>query len=283
MKKIKIFGLVILFNPQKCIMRNIHSYLNELSHLYIIDNSPQINDFFFSRQNDKITYIPNCKNYGIAKALNIGVHKCIEDGAEWALLMDQDSYFKDGSLDILIDEITLNEKNKIGSISPFHHSKKNDFRYNDLLTKETSLTMTSGTLLNLKAFSEIGDFDEKLFIDHVDHEYCLRLKRNGYKVLECGKSILIHELGEIRSYNIFNRKFYFIYHSPLRLYYYTRNGLYVSFKYIKDYPFFIIKFSKDMFKEIIKTFLFRHEFLERIKMMFFGVKDFIFSNYGKKL
>lgn len=282
MKKKDIVGVFVIYNPEVSIVKNVKLCLAFLSHVYVVDNSEKVSDIFLNFCSGKVTYIPNRENFGVAKALNIGVHRSIADGVEWALLMDQDSYFKDGSLDILTDEIILNEENDIGIISPFHCTQKINFQYSDEITKEVFITMTSGTLLNLKAFSEVGDFDEKLFIDHVDHEYCLRLKRNKYKVLECGKSVLIHELGEIRSKNIFNKKFYFIYHSPLRFYYYTRNGLYVSFKYIKDFPFFVLKFLKDMSKEIIKSFLLRHEFIERIKMMLCGLKDFVFLNYGKK-
>ena len=39
--------------------------------------------------------------------------------------------------------------------------------------------MTSGNLLNLKIAEKIGDFEEKLFIDEVDHDYCYRIRRKA--------------------------------------------------------------------------------------------------------
>ena len=58
----------------------------------------------------------------------------------------------------------------------------------------TSL-ITSGSLINTSIFSEIGGYNEKLFIDEVDHEYCYRIKMLGYSVLQLENILLNHTLG----------------------------------------------------------------------------------------
>jgi rhamnosyltransferase len=38
--------------------------------------------------------------------------------------------------------------------------------------------ISSGCVISRAAFAKIGPFDEKLFIDHVDIEYCFRARAN---------------------------------------------------------------------------------------------------------
>ncbi len=40
---------------------------------------------------------------------------------------------------------------------------------------------------------------EDLFIDSVDTEYCLRLKKNGYRVVRLNEAILYHPLGDSKN------------------------------------------------------------------------------------
>jgi rhamnosyltransferase len=42
---------------------------------------------------DNVLYYPNYQNFGIAKALNIGCQKALDEGYEWVLTMDQDSFW----------------------------------------------------------------------------------------------------------------------------------------------------------------------------------------------
>ena len=52
--------------------------------------------------------------------------------------------------------------------------------------------MTSGSFLNLKVYKEAGPFVDKLFIDYVDFEYCLRLKKKGFKIYKLNNTYMQH-------------------------------------------------------------------------------------------
>ncbi|MEJ0107143.1 MAG: hypothetical protein WDO19_33470 [Bacteroidota bacterium] len=60
---------------------------------------------------------------------------------------------------------------------------------------ETIAVITSGSLIQLDAWKETGGYNETLFIDEVDHEYCYRVKEKGYKVIQVNHVILNHQLG----------------------------------------------------------------------------------------
>ncbi len=66
--------------------------------------------------------------------------------------------------------------------------------------------MASGNVLNLQAYKYIDKFEEKYFIDYVDHEYCLRLQTNGYSIKVHKNSILVHALGNISSKSLLGKK-----------------------------------------------------------------------------
>jgi rhamnosyltransferase len=57
--------------------------------------------------------------------------------------------------------------------------------------------MTSGNLIHLTAHKIIGGFNEKLFIDYIDHEYCPRLHINGFSVIRANKAMLFHKVGDL--------------------------------------------------------------------------------------
>src|SRR5690606_2060660 len=81
--------------------------------------------------------------------------------------------------------------------------------------------ITSGSILNLKASSKIGAFDEDLFIDLVDLEYCYRASLKGYSTIAFANIPMEHSLGKTESVRSIKtaRKSNRILHSPIRLYY----------------------------------------------------------------
>ena len=84
----KLAGIVVWYNPTEKEKKSIFSYLSCLEKLYIFDNSNNRNDI---TKNLKIEYIYKGENAGIAKALNVGARKAIEEGYKWLLTLDQDS------------------------------------------------------------------------------------------------------------------------------------------------------------------------------------------------
>ena len=86
-------------------------------------------------------------------------------------------------------------------------------------------TITSGSLVRLAALQKTGLFDERLFIDSVDHDFCLRSRARGLLVVEASDQVMDHSLGNITRHRFFWRTVNCTNHSPLRRYYITRNQL----------------------------------------------------------
>lgn len=274
-----IAGVVVLYNPDDQFFENIKTYLHQVDKLYVVDNSdkPLINVSQYIGQISKIHYIKNEGNKGIAYALNVASQAAIVDGYSHLLTMDDDSQ---APIDMVEDMISFHNKypysNKLGIIS-VSHSKP--FRHGEY--KKVLFTMTSGNIVNLHAYQKVGAYNEKLFIDHVDHEFGIRLNLLDYEVIEIAGVKLIHRLGTSKSIYLLGYKYNFVSHSPLRLYYFTRNGFYIINSYVFSAPFFCMKILKLVIIELLKSFLLDDDKKIRFIYLIKAIKDAQSKNLGK--
>ena len=277
-----ITGVVILYEPVEGTLKNIASYIDKINLLYIIDNSNETYPFvtkFIENRPEKTTYIFNNGNLGVAAALNIAINKALEDGYSYLLTMDQDSYFEEGSLEILIN--SLADLNSAGIVSPFH---KNRFFTNPPKIKgpeEVSDVMTSGNIVNLSAIKKIGNFKEDYFIDYVDIEFCLRLRKNNFKIIRINNSFLVHNEANVTHKKIFGFTVYPQNHSAARWYYKIRNYLYLEKEYYSYFNEYFGKEKRNVRNSIIKVLLFEKEKTKKINMMLKGYRHFHKKITGK--
>ena len=274
----EILAVVILYHPDNDLRSRVETYINHVSKVVLIDNSePPVQ---LSSWSDKVRMIRNHKNLGIGEPLNVAAKIAIEENYEWLLTMDQDSTFSDGSFEEL-KSVAMNSASDVALVSPFHFTPKASPPKFDQATKKIKLTMTSGNLLRLSAWKTAGPFEEKLFIDSVDHEYYLRLRKNGFTILRANNSTLLHPLGEIQYSKFLFIKLKTTNHSALRRYYITRNRLYVSFKYFFSDFWFFFRESRELLKSFFVVLLLDQEKGKKLKMMSRGVFDFMRGRYGK--
>lgn len=286
-----LFACVVLYNPLDNIFDNIISYGKLVDKLIVIDNSITKNtDLIQKLQNefkDNIIYINNGDNLGIATALNIACDRAIELGCDWILTMDQDSsfinfeHYKECLITIQnIPKICLLSANTTRNI--LEKLPKNP----TLEYEEKFLVITSASIINLKYFNEIGRFDDKLFIDMVDYDFCVKIKKANLKVLYFKDVLVEHSLGEwyLRKNLLTGEKKYKVEHNVQRTYYITRNSLYLSKKYRKIFPkeFGLFKTINILFiHEVIKILLYEEDKLQKIKAKLLGLYHFLISKYGK--
>ena len=141
--------------------------------------------------------------------------------------------------------------------------------------------ITSGNLLRAEVFDKVGFFDDSLFIDLVDTDFCMRLNEKNIKMIKVRDAILYHSLGESQSVKSIFGKFNTSNHSALRRYYMTRNRFYTWEKY-KDLNSFTLNRDKSLFKkEFVKIILGEKDKVNKIKMVFKGYKDYKKGIRGK--
>lgn len=279
----KLAGTVVLYNPDISVLENISTYIGETDLLIIVDNSEIQNKKLLTKikkYGKKIHYISFGENLGIAKALNTAVNLAIDKGYSHLLTMDQDSSFDKKNISVLKKTALKNNSKNFSVIAPVFTLNNESFDISmphaDILTEVKSV-ITSGCILNLEAFSSAGGFCEKLFIDQVDHEFCLRARKHGYKTYIIHDCFLNHKLGESVIVKFLFFKTRVTNHSYIRRYYMTRNGLYLAAHYWSEIPETIRKMTADNLKIII----FEKDRIKKLRSVVLGIFDFIRCRYGK--
>ena len=260
---IKLAGMVTLYNPTDEDIKNIDSYINDVDVLYVIDNTEGKDNKDRLPKNKKIKYFFKNENVGVATALNEAARMAIKDGYKYLLTNDQDTFFKKDVVKKMKEVIEKEDMKDVGIVVPWHNTKL-------LMKKVTNgydypeTTMTSGNILILDVWKEVGGFIDWFFIDGIDIEYSLKIREHGYKILRINSLEIDHNLGNIEYKKFLGTKHTISNHNYLRRYYIMRNNHYI-FDMHKDFaphicwnlisqkPFFIevILFEKDKIRKII--------------------------------
>lgn len=270
-----ISGVVILYNPEYEVIENIRCTADQADTLFVIDNSPSINVDLVERIKniEKVRYIGNGKNLGLAKALNMGAAKAIEQGSAYLLTMDQDSRPAPDMVARMLACLAVYEQAEVGIVSPCHVIR-NMPRPERTGCREVLVAMTSGNLLNLEVYKKVGPFEEELFVDYIDHEYCLRLHRQGFKVIEAPAARLEHGLGDIVTRDFRIKRFSVTNHSPFRRYFMTRNRFYVMRKYKTEFREYYRQQLRAFLDELAGILFFEKQKLQKFRMVLKGYLDY---------
>lgn len=288
----KVAAIIVSYNPDNNLLDSVKLLINQVERIIIVDNgseSEKKKNINLIRNIDekKIEVIFNEENLGIATALNIGVRLALKQGYKWVLTMDQDSKVSKNMVDKMLEvynSIDEKERRDILSIFPnFVDERIQSIEENsDMENYEyVDADITSGNLLRAEVFDKVGFFDDSLFIDLVDTDFCMRLNERNIKMIKVRDAILYHSLGESQSVKSIFGKFNTSNHSALRRYYMTRNRFYTWEKY-KNLNSFTLNRDKSLFKkEFVKIILGEKDKINKIKMVFKGYKDYKKGLRGK--
>jgi rhamnosyltransferase len=275
---VRIAAVVVLYHPTPAVVDNIRSWTGQVESIFAVDNSAGDVSAVVSplAELEKVTLVRNRKNEGIARALNIGAQRALDEGFDFLLTMDQDSCADEDMVPRMLECLDGRSTAQVGMVSPFHATKSGHAPGREAC-QDVMTPMTSGCLLNLAAYRSVGPFRDDFFIDFVDNEYCLRLRRAGFPVIRANRARLEHNVGDTRKYG----PFIATNHSPLRRYYKTRNRFRVFREYVGDFPGHCLFDLVRLMKEIASIILFEGEKLDKLRMMWRGWRDFRQGRFGK--
>lgn len=280
----KAAACVILYNPDESVIKNIQSYINHVEKIYLVDNSKVINIDLQETYGSllKTDIIHDGINRGIAKRLNQVCDLAIQDGFEYLLTMDQDSYFDENAIAKYFKCIETIYEKDVSMFGVNYQQKTNRLTCNH---EKVKFLITSGSIINLKLFKNIGDFDENLFIDFVDTEYCFRAIQKNYSIIKFTNIYLQHSLGQVSEKYSFKslKKTIRTFHSEIRLYYITRNYFYVRSLYQKEFPLEIALLRKDILNRIKNKILYTGNRLKTIKLLIKAIYDYKKNKMSKQL
>lgn len=292
-----IFAIVVTYHPDGDLYKRIESIRNQVDRVLIIDNNSSKDCLKMISRISKdldVDVIKNKSNLGVAEALNqgFGFVKILNKNYSWILTLDQDS----SCYPNLISDLSLAFqqcpfKNEIGIIGT-NYKEKTTGRILHKKTKENEdweeveNLPTSGSLTSYDTFCNVGEFRKDLFIDYVDTEYCMRVRKSGYRVVISSKIGMTHPLGYYRNSKLHNwlkGTPMVTNYAPIRHYYWTRNGT----KLIYENLWHDIKWSINeayylFFRRIITVILFEEKKIIKMQSIGLGFWHALSSNLGKK-
>ncbi len=280
-----VAAMVILYNCGTNCIKNIESYDNQVKQVFVYDNSTVKNEKLIQLLKEKknIVYINGDGNQGISIAINKVAEEAIRCNFQWLITFDQDSVAEKDMVAHMCNYVNRCEfADKLGIVCAAINDSVFRFEIAATEISYNKWVQQSGSMLNLKVFQKIGGFDEALFIDQVDFEYCVRLKQYDYKIVKVNKAILMHNTSDDNT--IFLRKrgrpLYINKYSPMRYYYNTRNILYCTKKYKKVNKQYWESQRRNL-GSLLMTLPYEKGKIKRVRAVILGYIDYIFDNMGK--
>ena len=232
-------------------------------------------------------------NLGFAEGNNVGMRRAMNEGADYVLLLNNDTVVDSEFLGELVkvaegDErigivgpkiCYYNDPNKIwgigGKINLFTGSIGNceagNFDNNFKGNKIVDYVSGCALLIKSEIIKKIGLLDQDYFLYFEETDWNIRVNKQGYiSVINCDAWILHKSGASVKKVKDSN------------YYYFSRNTLLFLSKYGKwyhliiFYPLFFTKFSSILIFNLIKGNKLRS------KNIIYGIKDFIYKNYGSQ-
>lgn len=287
----KICAVFVTYNPSEDIIENVKAMIPQVNKVIIIDNYSDSKSLEYIKSCEaldtkKVSATYNKFNLGIAQALNMGARYAIENSYEWLITFDQDTLAKPDLISQMFKSYDdCSYKDTIGLLAPVYYDQKTGYQSRNMRNPKadiftTEMVFTSGSLIKTKLFNEVGYFDDDLFIDYVDTDFCLRLQKKGYLSVIVANAVIAHNEGELRKIDFGPIYFFTHNYSPTRRYYKARNMMIVYRRHWKITPKWMWIDLQFVFKDWIKLLIFENRRWQKIKYSFLGLFDGLLSRMG---
>jgi rhamnosyltransferase len=283
----RVCAVIITYNPHPAFLGNIAAAGAQVGHVVVVDNgsSGETEEHLHALEaRQDCTVIRNRQNLGIAAALNLGVKYAMEAGFDWVATFDQDSRISEGFISQMLDTYRqASHPEKVALIAPTYVDRESGIQQPIMRARngENLVTMTSGNMLPSSAIQNLGAFDESLYMDYVDIEFCLRARRQGMRILQ-SPAVLFHSCGRLTHHRLFGRRFGASNHSAARRYYITRNRVRLMMPYAADWSW-LWREIKMMLSEATKIVLVEDDKWKKFRAMAAGIADALSGKIGKQI
>lgn len=295
-----VAAVVVTFFPDEKIGDRLTAMARECSHVIVVDNGSDV-AVRARLSGERVELIALGENKGLAAALNVGLDRALALGFGWAVTFDQDSTPTIGMVKALwrsrearpdpmrvavvgprlSEEKVVNEDHRWVVPHPFFRWGFSRVPCVSADLGGVAFVITSGALTDLRVYREIGPMDADLFIDYIDHDYCLRALRSGHEIVVSAGAKLIHNFGAQREYHVAGRVVRPTFHSALRLRYIARNRWAVWRRHAWAVPHWAVFDAVSSMHILIRVLVFEDRRWEKLCAMIRGSWDGVCGRKGK--
>ncbi|WP_168209089.1 glycosyltransferase [Agromyces intestinalis] len=235
-----IAAVLSAFNPPEGFDVRVRHLASLFQHVVVVDDgSDSVAPDRFADE-PRILVIALPENRGIAHALNVGIERALQEGADHVVTLDQDSDLDDHYLERALEaeQAALATLRRVGVVVPATVGGAPALQVQRDGRPAPFDPIQSGAMFPADVLRAVGPFREELFIDAVDSDYTLRLQRAGYELVLVDELELDHALGELVPIMVFGRQLrlagrprHVVHHSAFRTYYMVRNSIDLTRRY----------------------------------------------------
>lgn len=271
-------AVIVAYYPDDSFVQRLENLGDQFAAVFCVDNTPAADVAGDYRQIRGVRYLPSGENTGLARALNSGCRAACGAGFQWVVTFDQDSDAVPDFLSQQIDAWSSAESPVFMLGCNYADSATSESaRFsegNDIVPCTT--VITSGCLMNLPLWEELGGFREDYFIDGIDHEFCLRGRARGLVVARHGRVLMKHRIGERSS----NHRIFPYLHAPVRKYYGMRNGVRNIVQYGGREPAWAARKIASLAWEVLVALLIEPDRWRKSRAMYRGLLDGLGDRMG---
>jgi rhamnosyltransferase len=229
----KLVAVMPIFYPNHNTLENIKLFIHDIEKLIVWDNTPNEEKEKYKidldEYSNKIIYLTTGKNEGTAYAYNRAAEWAFLNKYNYLILMDQDGKwenFKEYKEDVFTYFKSKSNVIFTPQINQFERKERNN------KIEKIDNCISSGMIISKEIYQRIGKFEEKLFVDCVDMDYCLRARILKIEILRIkNNSLLIQQFGQTTHSK--HLDFYTRNDSPARTYNIAKNHIMLIKKYWK--------------------------------------------------
>lgn len=249
MSRARVAAVLSLFSPPASLPDRVRALRDQVDAVVAVDDSaePAASAAVHEALRDAgAEVLVTGENRGIAHALNRGVTRALAiDPACWIMTLDQDSTVPAGYVDAAL--ATFADATAaglaVGGVCPwFLGDAPTPDEGTDRGFSLAFDPIQSALLMPAATIERCGPFAEEYFIDSVDSEYTLRMRRHGLVVVRAPDTRLTHAMGTPRPLRFLGRRLtrngrpaHVPYQRPFRVYYITRNALALNAEYGREF------------------------------------------------
>lgn len=273
-----VCAIIVTYFPDQSFGAYLATIAAQYPRVLIIDNGSHPGELerLCGQAPERIELCSMDGNAGLGAALNHGIQQAIAMGYCWATLFDQDSepltdlpeHFAallathPDPARVAIVGARFQDRNKPRAEQPAAPMRSGP------LWSAKRRVITSGSLLSLAAYEELGMFREDYFIDSIDHEYCYRAAQHGWQVLESTTTLLMHSVGAKRPHSFLGKQIWRSHHSAIRCYFMARNRMLLAWEY-RQYGK-LVRESLRCLRELFWILLYERDKLAKVRATLVG-------------
>jgi rhamnosyltransferase len=235
--------VVVTHHPDEGVIELLQSVAPQVDQVIVVDNGSTAFEAGPIRawaERAGATWIGNPANVGSATALNHAAEAALSAGHSWLLTLDQDTAISVDLVMHLRTAISADAEPKQVAIAAPQTDHQRDRRCRDRAVVRRRMAITSGSLMSLAAWQEVGGFRDEFFIDMVEADFALRLAQRGYRVILACRASIGHHIGRPRTHRILGRAVETSNHPPWRRYYISRNRVIVWREHWRTAPVWVL-------------------------------------------